>query len=304
MFEIFKIVQGEVKELGRVVKGCWINLINPSEQELRRLNEIVPIPEEVITSLKDIDEMSDIDYYEDFVFLIIRVPQERGHRVYKTFPFGILLNENFIVTICFSDTDIVSFLKSQRVSTSDPIFVALKIILIASRRYLLYLKELNKRINVIRKELERSLNNEELIRLMDIENTLVYFNTSLKTNEFLVEKIAKKSFFTKSNRLKELIDSIIEENKQAIEMTTIYIKVISGMTDAFSSVISNNLNKVMKFLTSITLILMLPTLVASVYGMNIALPFQHSPHAFLITMLLSFGLSILGVILFWKKKWF
>ncbi|OYT56145.1 MAG: hypothetical protein B6U68_03805 [Candidatus Aenigmarchaeota archaeon ex4484_14] len=152
--------------------------------------------------------------------------------------------------------------------------------------------------------MEKSMKNEGLIRLLNIQKSLVYFSTSLKSNQILIEKLTKNKVFTKFHQDRELLEDVIEETEQAIQMTKIYSNILNEMTEAFGSLISNNLNLVMKLLTSITIILMLPTLVASIYGMNLPLPFQHSPHAFGIVMGMSIILSIIGVVVFWRKELF
>ena len=148
------------------------------------------------------------------------------------------------------------------------------------------------------------MKNKELIKLSEYQKSLVYFSTSLKSNDFLLQRLKKMKSFIKTNKEEDLIEDALDENKQAIEMTTIYSKVLTGIMNTFASVISNNLNSVMKTLTSITIILMLPTLVASIYGMNIPLPFQGSVHAFTITMIMSLILSFIGVMFFWRRELF
>jgi len=156
----------------------------------------------------------------------------------------------------------------------------------------------------IEKELQKSLKNEEVIRLLNIEKSLVFFTTSLKSNELMMERLMKTDLLKLTPDDRDRLEDVLIDNRQAIEMANIYSNILSGMMDAFASVISNNLNVVMKILTSITIILMIPTLTASIYGMNIELPFQHSQHAFYIVTGISFGASLLCVLAFIKNKWF
>ena len=151
------------------------------------------------------------------------------------------------------------------------------------------------------------MDNKELLKLLNIEKSLIYFTTSLRSNEFMMEKIQKPAILNILNMLpqdKDTLTDILIDTRQALETASIYSRVLRGVRDAFASIINNNLNMVMKFLTSVTIILMLPTLIASIYGMNIRLPFQYSPHAFAITMGISFGLTVLAIVLFWKRRWF
>ena len=158
--------------------------------------------------------------------------------------------------------------------------------------------------NEIETELQKSLKNEELIRLLNIEKSLVFFTTSLKSNELMMERLLKTELLKLTDTDKDMLEDVIIDNRQAIEMASIYSNILSGMMDAFASVISNNLNVVMKILTSITIILMIPTLTASIYGMNIGLPYQQSRYAFFAVIGISFILSLLSILIFIRKKWF
>jgi len=148
------------------------------------------------------------------------------------------------------------------------------------------------------------MKNEELIKLLNIEKSLVFFTTSLRSNELMMERLQKTEIIKMNPDDEDLMEDVITESKQAIEMSNVYSNILSGMMDAFASVISNNLNVVVKFLAAVTIILMIPTLIASLYGMNVKLPFQDSSHAFLITLSISFTLSAIGVLIFIKRKWF
>lgn len=305
MIEIFKSSKGELGLIEKPVEGCWINLTSPTSEELSEISSIIEIPEYVISSLKDIDEMSAIERDNNFLFIVTRTPQKNLDNVgleYSTIPLGIIILDNYLITLCFNENDVITQLKTKKVYTAEKVQATLKILLISAKTYLKYLNIINKKIHIIQDNLKKSMKNKEIFDLLNIEKSLVYFSTSLNSNQFLIERLTNA--FTQFEHDKELLEDTKEENKQAIEMTNIYSNILSGMMDAFASVISNNLNMVMKILTSITLVLMMPTLVASIYGMNIALPFQKSPHAFLITMAISFALSIVSVLILWKRKLF
>jgi len=307
MIEIFNSSKGELIPTKKPGKGCWINLICPTEEELSKVNQIVNIPQDVISSLKDMDEMPDMEKDENLLFIITRTPQKNSNNAeleYSTIPLGIILIDNYLITLCFNENDIITRLKTQKIYTAKKIQTTLKILLISAKTYLSYLNMINKKVHIIQDGLEKTMKNEDILGLLNIQKSLVYFSTSLKSNQFLIERLTKTKVFTQFEHDKELLEDMTEENKQAIEMAKIYSNILSGMADTSASLISNNLNNVMKLLTSITLILMLPTLVASIYGMNITLPFQRSPYAFLITMAISVVLAIIGVIILWKKKLF
>ncbi len=288
-------------------RNSWINVIQPTEEEVKVLKEMFNLPDFMFSSLRDIDEQSRTERYKKFRFIIVRTPQRRsdGEKVeYFTVPLGIVISDEYLITICFSENDVIEKLRRSKFSTAKKIRTTLRILYISARLYLEYLKEINRETHAIQEELRRSMRNEELFKLLRLEEALVYFNTSLRSNQLLIEKLTKSKVFTKYPQDKELLEDVIVENQQALEMTNIYSDILGGMMDAFASIISNNLNIVMKFLTSVTIILMIPTLISSFYGMNVALPFQRSPNAFLIILGLSMLFSVLGMIVFWKREFF
>jgi len=310
MIKIYKTVEKELKQIKRIEKGCWVNVINPTDEEINYLTKKFRIPLEFITDALDIDERARTEREDNVVLVILRIPKsseidmEEG---YVTMPLGIIIVPDVIITVCLSSNEILSDFINSRVknfTTSKKSRFVLQILHRTALLYLNYLKGINKRTSIVEKELHQSMRNEELIKLLNIEKCLVYFTTSLKSNELMMEKLYTARILKMYPDDKELLEDVIIENKQAIEMANIHSNILSGMMDAFASVISNNLNIVMKFLTSVTIILMIPTLVASIYGMNVPLPLQHSPYAFIILMLISVGLSLIGVIIFLKRKIF
>ena len=296
--------KGRTRKVEKPVSGSWINLVDADEDDVRKLEKIIDVPEEFISSLKDLDEIPSIEKKGDEFFIIFKTPQKNLSKEmeYSTVPLGIMITKKYLITVCFYKNDVIERLKKLKVSTQKKIQTTLKMLYVTAKLYLRYLKEMNKKIYRIQHRLEVSTKNEELMELLRIEKSLVYFNTSLKSNYLLIKRLMKNKLFTRYKEDQEILEDVVEETKQAIQTTEIHSSILSGMMDAFASIISNNLNIVMKLLTSITIILMIPTLVASIYGMNIKLPFQESPNAFLITMLISIGLSLLGILIFWRKE--
>jgi magnesium transporter len=212
------------------------------------------------------------------------------------------------VTVC-RNSDAVWDLLSRRILAKDFGFENRKSMVIRIFRkvvvlYLRFLKEINHRINLVEDLFHETMKNEDIIKLLNIEKSLVYFSASLKSNEIVLEKLLRIKIFQLDEEDKDEVEDIIIDNKQALEMSNIYGSILRDMMDAFSSVISNELNIVMKTLTALTIILMIPTLVSSFYGMNVRLPFQEHPHAFLITLLISVFLTVIGIIIFVKRKLF
>jgi magnesium transporter len=243
--------------------------------------------------------------------IIIQTPyfedDEEAAIQFITLPLGIILTEKCIITVSSKDDDVLQNFGKERVknfSTAKRNRLILQILSRTATVYLNYLKRINRISNTIETQLEESMQNERLMDLLDLQKSLVYFATSLRSNEAVMEKLTRVGMFTKFEEDEDLLEDMIIDNKQAIEMTSIHTNILRSTMEAFSSMISNNLNKVMKFLTSVTIILMLPTLVSSIYGMNVALPFARSTHAFVILMVASVLLALVGVIIFIKRKWF
>jgi magnesium transporter len=258
----------------------------------------------------DVDERARSEMEDKCVLIILRISHFDEKNVdipYITLPIGIIFVEDLVITVCSKDVEVISDFTNVKVknfSTESRSRFLLQIFLRTALLYLKHLKEINKKTNAIEDELERAMKNEELIKLLNLEKSLVFFTTSLKSNELMMERLQKTEIVKLDPDDKELLEDVLIENKQAIEMSNVYSNILSGMMDAFASVISNNLNVVLKFLTAITIILMIPTFIASLFGMNIRLPFQDQPYAFLITLGISFTLTLISTIIFIKRKWF
>lgn len=323
MIEVYKRINGKISQIKNIEPGSWINISFPNENDLLYLKDFIDIPKEILNSLTDIDEIPTIERLGKNLFILTKTPQKKvsskkikrnkflfnksneEELEYFTVPLGILISDKYLITICYYENDIIEILKKEKKFTpSKKIRSTLKILLLSAKTYLKYLKEIHTKIYKIQKVLEKSTKNEEVIKLLNIEKTLVYFRTALNSNYNLIERLTKSNIFTKYEQDKEILDDVIEETKQAIQVTEIYSDILSGMMDAFASIISNNLNLVMKFLTTITIILMIPTLIASFYGMNVKLPFQGSEHAFSYTILMSVGLVLISIIIFWYNEFF
>ena len=305
MLEIYKTINGKLKRVSEATNGSWINIAEPNNADLKRLRALAKGADEIIEYMHDADEVPKIERLDGELFILIRTPQKRmAEPEYFTIPLGIILSKRHLITFCTIKNDVIEELKKGKINTGKKIQTVLKLLLVSSRLYLNYLKSINKLSHIIQQDLEKSMKNEELVKLLNLEKSLVYFTTSLRSNLLIISKLTRDKVFTKYEEDRELLEDVRYEYEQAIQMADIYSNILSGMMDAFASIISNNLNRVMKLLTSVTIILMIPTLIASIYGMNIALPFQHSEHAFLITMLISVLLSAMGIIIFWRKELF
>ncbi len=309
MIKIFKMSENKfISDEGG--ENCWVNVINPDSNELAKLAAEWGVPSDFLTDPLDIDERARIEIEGSVTLIVVRIPRldESNLEIpFTTLPIGIILVHNAIITVCCADVTTGLELFSSKIKRNffeNKSRFVLHIFLRTAMLYLKYLKEINRRTNSVEKKLQKSLKNEEVIKLLNIEKSLVFFTTSLRSNELMMERLQKNDILRLDADEKDMLEDILIDNKQAIEMTNIYSNILSGMMDAFASVISNNLNIVMKILTSTTIILMIPNLIASIYGMNIETPFQHSPHVFYIVTGISFALVIFCVFIFIKNKWF
>ena len=312
MIEIYRKEGNRVKKFEDLAPYSWINMSDPTGDEIDYISDTLGIPRDFITDPLDPDERSRIEIEDGVKLIIIRLPKKNDDTSkfipYITFPVGIILTEDYIVTVCREKEALMDLL-SHRIETQDfmpenrkrHIFVIFRKTVTF---YLRYLKEINHLIKSAEILFNEAQKNEEILRLLNMEKSLVYFETSLKSNELVIEKLLRINVLQLTEDDRDEIEDIMIDNKQAIEMSNIYSSIVRDMMDAFSSVIGNNLNFVMKFLTSITIILMIPTFVTSFYGMNIPLPFQHHPYSLLIVSLISLVLTLIGIIIFAKRKLF
>ncbi|MBM4400189.1 MAG: magnesium transporter CorA family protein [Candidatus Cloacimonetes bacterium] len=291
-------------------EAFWIHLDVPDTTEIQQVITKYELPEDFITDLQDADENSRLEYEDGAILIIMRVPVFYKHRTSKlpfaTVPLGLIILTNKIISVSFFDQEILTTFQEgkHRPFNITPQSFILNINLRTSIYYLRFLKEINRRTNNIEQELHVSMKNKELIRLLRLEKSLVYFTTSLKANELILERIQRSRWLQSDPEGEDMIDDVIIENKQAIDMANIYSDILSGMMDAFASVISNNLNIVMKFLTTITIIIAIPTMIFSMYGMNVHLPLEKSPWAFVFIAGFSLVAALITIIIFIRKKYF
>ncbi len=312
MLRIYRTEKGVLALAPQIERQCWVCLTSPTEEELEYVQQSLKILPEFLRYPLDEEETPRVELEEDQLLIILRVPDprhEEGYIRYETIPVGIVLTDEAIVTICLKENPVFEdFLMAvNRVkyfTLEHPILFLFHFFFCIANLYLRYLRLIDKLINEYEAELYRSMRNKELLKLLNIEKSLVYFNTALRANDIVLSRLQSGRFLRLTEEDLELLEDVQIENRQAIEMAKIFSDILTGTMDAYASVISNNLNTVMKFLTAVTIVLMLPNLVASIYGMNIKLPLQDSPHAFFILMSLSFVLSAVVVVLFIKKRLF
>lgn len=312
MLKIFKTRQNGdgafIEELDVVEPGAWIVCTAPDESEIGRAVGIMGIPAEDLRAALDEEERPRLETEDGNTLILIDVPLKipgEPTGIYSTIPLGIAINDDYILTICLQESPILQDFIAGKVKTFYTFKKTRFLFQILYRNasyYLNYLRQIDKRSTEIEKQLHLSLRNEELILLLNLEKSLVYFSTSLKSNEVVLEKILRFKPLRMFPDDEDLLEDVIIENKQAIEMANIYSNILSGTMDAFASIISNNLNIVMKFLASVTIVLAVPTMIASFFGMNVGIPLSESPIAFAIIVGISMVISVVLVFVLMKKK--
>jgi magnesium transporter len=312
MIQYFINIDKKTVEIEKPQNDAWVNVLPPLKQEeFTELAETLEIPIDFLTDSLDIDERSRFEEDDNVKLIVIKAPTENNSfnesdAFYITIPICIILTHNQIVTVnSFENPAIKKFLSTFRHRSPDKkSMMVLKIFEKVVTNFMEYLKEINQRRNMLEQRLYDANRNAELLQLVRIQKSLVYFVTALRSNEMLMMKLERTNFLGLTEEEKEILNDLIVDNSQALEMAHIYTNILSSTLDAFASIISNNLNAVMKRLTSITIIISLPALVTSIYGMNVPLPGQNWPHSFYVPLLLSLAISIVISAYFMKKKWF
>ncbi|MCX7746111.1 MAG: magnesium transporter CorA family protein [Clostridia bacterium] len=315
MLEIFKTYENErsFTKIETIEKGCWINLIAPTEDELNYIQKSLDIFPNFLRDPLDEEEKPRIDVEDNQTLIIVDIPyiSDNGKNLkFETIPLGILVLDEYVLTICLKKNPIIDSFTEKRIRefyTFKKTRFTLQILFIIAKDFLKYLRHIDKKTDDVEKQLHKSMRNKELFKLLELEKSLVFFTTSLKSNEMVMEKLLKGKYIKMYEEDQDLLEDVIIENKQAIEMANIYSSILSGMMDAFASVISNNLNMVMKFLTSITIVMAIPTMVASFFGMNVLLPFKNAadnPFAFWYIILIAVIASLGAIFVLNKRQMF
>jgi magnesium transporter len=299
-----------LEKINELVPGSWINIVDPTTDEIEQMVSI-GIPQDFLTYPLDLDERSRTEREDDgTTLIIIRIPYFQGPKVdvpYITIPLGIILNESYIITVGRRSNQIIEEMANGRVrglSTAKRYRFVLRILLNTATRFLHYLREINNRVDLLEDQLQASMKNKEVTELLKMQKSLVYFTTALRSNQLVLDRLQRGQMFHKYPDDEDLLEDVITENQQALEMVTTSSTILSSMMDSFASIISNNLNVVMKFLASMTIVLSLPTIVTSYFGMNVNLPFQGNANAYLIIIVLCVLLAFLVVWAFMKRDWF
>jgi magnesium transporter len=312
MIQYFKNINYQTVAIDKPETGSWVNILPPLKQEeFSELSAELDIPLDFLTDSLDIDERSRFEEQDNVKLVVIKTPTENNSfnesdAYYITIPICIILTHNQIVTVnSFENGAIKKFLHTfQNRHPDNRKMMVLKIFEKIIQTYTEYLKQINQRRNILEQKLYAASRNEHLLQLMRVQKSLVYFVTALRSNELVLMKIERTNFLGLNEEEKEFLNDLIVDNSQALEMANIYTNILSSTLDAFASIISNNQNEILKRLSVITIVLSLPVLVTSIYGMNVPIPYQHSPYAFYIPVILSLVISLVIGWFFLKKKIF
>lgn len=318
MLKITKTTESQLIELtsDRIEVGAWINLVRPSANELNAVEAITEAPQDFIRSALDPEESSRIEIEDNHILVLINVPINHDSHVYEydTIPLGIIITPDYIVTICQEYNDVIQNFSEtlfRYFSTFKRTRLLFQILYRSAMLFLKDLRQMTRRSDQIEQALRKSMKNEELFQLLDLQKGLTYYSMSLRSNKVVVERLLRLCSNPQVSHIikfreedEELLDDVRVEYDQAIEMAQIQTDVLAGMMDAFASVISNNLNIVMKFLASITIVMAIPTMVASFFGMNVPVPWEGDPMGFVIVSIVALGLTIVSIWVLWKKRLF
>ncbi|WP_291651635.1 magnesium transporter CorA family protein [Clostridium sp.] len=314
MIQIYKSISEQnpsLKILDNLEPGCWINIIAPSDEELILISKKTGVPLSFLKAPLDDEETSRIDIEDNCLLVVVDIPfteMEDNSLTYDTYPLAIIHTEKQLITVCLKNSRILTDFINGKVksfySFKKSRFI-LQILNKISNSYLIYLRQIDKKSLMIEKRLHKSMKNRELIQLHSLEKSLVYFSTSLKANEITLEKMLKLDIMQKYEEDQDVLEDVIIENKQAIEMTEIYSNILASTMDFFASVISNNLNIVMKVLASVTILMAIPTVIGGIFGMNfIKMPLINNEYGFEITMIITLILTFGAAYLLYRKDMF
>lgn len=313
MLTVYKHIDGELVSDTAVTgatKGSWLNLVNPDPDELAIVNMMTEIPTDVLKTALDTEERSHVELEDNYVFVVINIPVLRGTDSYDTVPQGIFITPDFFITICLEDTEILyPFINNQQPSffTFKKTRFLFQIMYRTATLFLRYLQQINRRTDDIEIQLRHTTKNKDFFQLLELQKSMTYFTSALRTNGTVMKRILRLRRHDELCHLlkiyeedEDLLEDVIIENKQAIEMVDMYSNILMNMMNAFTSIISNNLNMVMKLLAAVTIILAVPTVIFSLWGTNVDLPFSHDPMGFTIVVMVAVVATLVAVIWLWK----
>lgn len=307
MITILKTTDKGLERITDLADGAWVNLVDPTSVDVEYLHREYEIPKDFITYPLDIHERARTDRENGATLIVVRVPHFQGEHAdipYTTVPVGVIVTSRVIVTVSKIPTGVIDELAAGRprgLSTAKRNRFVLQLFLMVAHKFLHNLRSIDEAVDGLEDRLQKSPQNREVLELLKYQKSLTYFTTALKSNELMVNRLQRSALFHQFPDDEDLLDDVLTEIQQAVEMTSISSGIVNQMMEAFASIISNNLNVVMKFMAAVTIILSLPTMIASIYGMNVLLPLGSHSLAFPILMGVA-ALTVLGVIISFKRR--
>ena len=317
MIQVYKHSNGHLEDnisLASAEKGSWIHVVNPDSEDLQLVSMVTEIPTDVLKTALDTEERSHVEIEDNYIFVVINIPIILETDSYDTLPLGIFITPDFIITLCIQETEVMRAFTENKY----PLFYTFKktrflfqILYRSATLFLRYLMQINRRTDDIEEILRHSMRNKEFFLLLELQKSLTYFTSALRSNGIVMERLMRLRRNTSLHHLikmyeedKDLLEDVIIENKQAIEMVEMYSNILMNMSDTFASIISNNLNLVMKFLASITIMLAVPTIIFSLWGINVSVPFQDTTAGFYYVVGIAMFCTVVAAIMLWRKDLF
>ncbi len=317
MLKIYKSMEnGPMRELTlkTLEKGAWINIIDPTPYELKVVSNLTEVEPDFLKSALDDEERSHTDIEDNSVMVLTNVPIFKGEDSYDVLPLAIIVTGEYIITVCLEETPVIAEFNERTYKlfrTYKKTRFLFQILYKSATYYLKYLRQISKISDEIEDRLRHSMKNREILRLLELQKGLTYFNAAIRSNGAVLDKLLR----LRSNQSicpvlkmyeedEDLLEDVIIENKQAREMVEMYSKILARLADTFASIISNNQNLVMKFLAAMTIIIAIPTVVSSFFGMNVPVPFSEDPKGFLYIMVIAFSISLTTACVLWRRKMF
>ncbi|SHK63824.1 magnesium transporter [Selenomonas ruminantium] len=317
MLKIYKSLEsGPLQELTlkTLEKGAWINIVDPTPYELKVVSNLTEVDPDFLRSALDDEERSHTDIEDDSVMVLTNVAVNRGNDSYDALPLAIIISEDYIITVCLEETPVMAEFNERTAKlfrTYKKTRFLFQILYKSATFYLRYLRQISKLSDDIENQLRHDMKNSEILRLLELQKGLTYFNAAIRSNGAVLDKLlrmrnnpALTPLLKAYEEDEDLLEDVIIENKQAKEMVEMYSKILARMADTFTSIIANNQNLVMKFLAAMTIIIAIPTVVSSFFGMNVPVPFEGDTLGFMYVMVIAFGISIAGAYALWKKDMF
>ena len=310
MIDIYKTNQktGILDKIEKPVKGCWINMVAPDEKEIKKVVDELGVNEQLLRYPLDIAEKAHIDMEDETVLIVVDSPateRKKGENFYTTLPIGMLLvrDDIFITVSQVKINAVEGYLtnnKAYQIHTDKKSRFVFQILYDIAQDYIRYLMYINKDLENFENKMQKTMSNTELIKIMRFQKSMIYFNASVKGNQVVLEKLNRGKAIKLYDEDEDILEDTLIENRQAIEMIQTYSEILSGIVDMFGTIVSNNLNIVMKFLTSITIIIALPTMISGFMGMNVTFPFATNVYGFFGIML--FSIIVTVIVTLWLKK--